>query len=737
MAFFGNFRMRRFIDTMDSQALFDILLLSNDATAIYSGEALNIQLANEAMLKIWGKDQSVRGMRFEDAIPEMAGQPFTELLKNVWRTGETFSATDMAATLEIDGKLVTSYFDFKYAAIRNANGEMYCILHTATDVTQRVLAWKIVREKEEEAERLNQDLAASNEEYMAINEELAALNEEYHATNEELQVTNERLESLNEEYHATIEELAALNEEYQTVNEQLQNAMEELEKLSKSVQNANTELTGLNTSLSAENSALNMENFALSMDVKRVLGLFSDTPIAVALLQGERMYIETANKPMLELWGKTEDLLGKPIAEALPELEGQALPGILKDVFQNGKTYHGNEEKIILSRNDILKASYFNFVYKPIIGSNGNTEAIMVVASEVSGQVEARKLVDENNERLSLALFAGKLGSYDLDLKTGVMECSDQCKLNFGIAASERFDFPDLMKTIFPQHRGMVEQNIAESIEAKTLYDVEYQISWPDESLHWIQANGTARYDEHGTAVRMVGVTQDITEKKLYEQRKDDFLSVASHELKTPITVLKANLQLLERLKENIQPAAAAKLIESAVKSMGKISGMVDELLDLGKQADGKLELHISTFNLLDLLNNCARHESAVGKHELLIDASPLQISADEHRIEQVVTNFINNAVKYAPEGKAIRLYTEEEDGQVRISVADEGQGIAQDQLPHLFERYWQANKTGGTTAGLGLGLYICAEIVKKHGGNIGVTSEIGKGSTFWFTLPV
>lgn len=722
---------------MDSQALFDILLLSNDATAIYTGEALNIQLANEAMLKIWGKDQSVHGMRFEDAIPEMAGQPFTELLKNVWRTGETFSATDMAATLEVDGKLVTSYFDFKYAAIRSENGEMYCILHTATDVTQRVLAWNIVRTKEEEAELLNQDLAASNEEYMSINEELAALNEEYHATNEELQVTNERLESLNEEYHSTIEELAALNEEYQTVNEQLQYAMGEVEKLSAIIQNANTELTGLNTSLSAENSALNMENFALSMDVKRVLALFADTPIAVALLQGEKMYIETANKPMLELWGKNEDALGKPILDALPELDGQVLPTILKDVFQTGETYHGNEEKIVLNRDGVLKANYFNFVYKPIINTNGNTEAIMVVASEVSGQVESRKLVEENNERLSLALTAGQLGSYDLDLATGLMECSDQCKLNFGIDVSERFDFPDLMRAILPQYREMVEESVANSIAAKTLYNVEYQISWPDETQHWIKANGTARYNDDGKAIRMVGVTQDITERKLYEQRKDDFLSVASHELKTPITVLKANLQLLERLKEKIQPATAGKLIESAVKSMGKISGMVDELLDLGKQADGKLELHRNTFDLLELLKNCALHESAAGKFDLLIDALPMQISADEHRIEQVVTNFINNAVKYAPEGKQIRLFTEIEDGQVRISVADQGNGIPQEQIPHLFERYWQANKTSGNTAGLGLGLYICAEIIKKHGGKIGAFSEIGKGSTFWFTLPL
>ena len=112
-------------------------------------------------------------------------------------------------------------------------------------------------------------------------------------------------------------------------------------------------------------------------------------------------------------------------------------------------------------------------------------------------------------------------------------------------------------------------------------------------------------------------------------------------------------------------------------------------------------------------------------------------VFADEHRIDQVITNLVNNAVKYAPDAKEIYLIAERADNGVRIAVQDNGPGISPDKLPHLFNRYYRADYSGMQFSGLGLGLFISAEIIKRHGGQIGVDSEIGKGSTFWFTLPL
>jgi signal transduction histidine kinase len=127
-----------------------------------------------------------------------------------------------------------------------------------------------------------------------------------------------------------------------------------------------------------------------------------------------------------------------------------------------------------------------------------------------------------------------------------------------------------------------------------------------------------------------------------------------------------------------------------------------------------------------------------MGKHSIHIQGDKeLEIYADEHRIDQVIVNLVNNAVKYAPDSKDIFITIEKEQDQVKIAVRDDGPGISEDKIPHLFDRYYRVHSTGYQGSGLGLGLYICAEIIKRHGGEIGVESELGKGSTFWFTLPL
>ncbi|RYE36583.1 MAG: HAMP domain-containing histidine kinase, partial [Sphingobacteriaceae bacterium] len=227
------------------------------------------------------------------------------------------------------------------------------------------------------------------------------------------------------------------------------------------------------------------------------------------------------------------------------------------------------------------------------------------------------------------------------------------------------------------------------------------------------------------------------TEQKQREQYKDDFISIASHELKTPITSLKASLQMLNRLKSKIEPAIVPKLIEQANKSMEKTSTLVEDLLNASKVNAGQLHLNKNTFNAAQMLQNSCEHVKAVGKHRLIFLGDPqLQVYADEHRIDQIIVNMVNNAVKYAPESKNIFLIAEKAGAYTKISVKDNGPGIAADKTPHLFERYYRSDYQGVQFSGIGLGLYISAEIVRKHGGEIGVQSEPGKGSTFWFTLP-
>ncbi|WP_442591270.1 ATP-binding protein [Pedobacter sp. AW31-3R] len=351
--------------------------------------------------------------------------------------------------------------------------------------------------------------------------------------------------------------------------------------------------------------------------------------------------------------------------------------------------------------------------------------------------IELNNELEVNRKQLNNALQAAELGSYNLDLSTMLMECSDQCKINFGVPVENRFDFKDLIDAIMPEYRDVVNEKVSASIAGNLPYNVEYQVKRPDGSIHWIQANGTPQYDIMGKPLKMVGVTQLITEKKNYQSRKDEFLSVASHELKTPITVLKANLQLLDRLKSKIQDESAIKMIDSCNRSMDKINSMLSELLDIGKYSDGKIDLQFSAFDINDLLSSCIEHLDADDYKKIQIKSVGAQVIADQNRIEQVLVNFVNNAIKYAPSTAYIILSSELIVNAIRVSVRDFGAGIPSVNIPMLFDRYWQGDKKQISSNGLGLGLYICAEIIKKHGGQIGVDSEIGKGSTFWFELPL
>ncbi|WP_325559488.1 PAS domain-containing protein [Pedobacter sp.] len=178
---------------LSDQALLDIMRLSQDATAIYCSEELHINFVNNAMLAFWNKDSSVMGTRLEDAVPELRVQPFIELLKEVWRTGKTFEATGMPAELMSGGEMQTFYFDFVYRAILNENGETYCILHTASEVTERIRNSKIIEYKRQKNEVLNEQLNQMNVELLAVNEELSDANEKLLTAKNELQRANFRL----------------------------------------------------------------------------------------------------------------------------------------------------------------------------------------------------------------------------------------------------------------------------------------------------------------------------------------------------------------------------------------------------------------------------------------------------------------------------------------------------------------------------------------------------------------
>jgi PAS domain S-box-containing protein len=365
---------------------------------------------------------------------------------------------------------------------------------------------------------------------------------------------------------------------------------------------------------------------------------------------------------------------------------------------------------------------------------------LFAIARDITERKKAREEQLKTNQRLEIALEAGRLGSYELELATGLMNCTPQCKINFGVDTVEPFNFADLLAIMLPADHDILQQKIAKAIEDHHVYNAEYKVKWPDGSVHWINASGKASYDENGKAILMVGVTIDITEQKLLQQQKDEFIGIASHELKTPVTSIKAYTQVLERMLTQKGDTKEAVMIAKMDAQLNRLNSLIADLLDVTKINSGRLQFNYTLFDFNRLIAEVVEDlQRTTRKHTLMEDMQETgQVYADRERISQVLVNLITNAIKYSPHTKNIIIHTCLINGEVVVSVQDFGIGISKEKQQRVFEQFYRVSgEKQHTFPGLGLGLYISSEIIKREGGRIWVDSEEGKGSVFYFSLPV
>src|SRR6185312_14658113 len=473
---------------------------------------------------------------------------------------------------------------------------------------------------------------------------------------------------------------------------------------------------------------------ALKNSENNLKNLVAHAPAAMAVFGGPDHIVEVANAKALELWNRTaNEVMNRPLVEGMPEIKDQGIEDILANVYTTGERFIANELPVKLIRNGKLQTTYINFVYEALRGAADTIYGIVAIGIEVTQQVVSRHRIEEAEERARLAVEAADIGTFDFNIQEDHLITSP--RLNEIMNIHEPEDHDKYLASIYPEDIPVRNKAYEEAYKTGKL---SYEVRVKDGSrVKWVQAKGNVYYDAAGKPSRILGIMLDVTDQKNLEKRKDDFISIASHELKTPVTTLKASLQMLYKMKDN-PTEKFPRLLEQSVRSMHKISTLIEELLSVNRIKDAGLPLHKSTFIISELLNGSCNHISLTGKHDLLIVGDKeLKAYADERAIDQVVVNLVNNAVKYAPESRNIFLIVEQSVDMAKISVRDNGPGIPPDKLAFLFNRYYQVNSAGYLSSGLGLGLYISSEIVKRHGGEIGVESELGKGSTFWFTLPL
>ncbi|MGK9117465.1 MULTISPECIES: hybrid sensor histidine kinase/response regulator [Sphingobacteriaceae] len=233
---------------------------------------------------------------------------------------------------------------------------------------------------------------------------------------------------------------------------------------------------------------------------------------------------------------------------------------------------------------------------------------------------------------------------------------------------------------------------------------------------------------------------QEIEHRKMLENKKDEFISIASHELKTPLTSVRGYLQLLERLPEAKNNEKFKTYLGKTSAQLNKLRELIDDLLDISKIESGKMKFNFQPVSIEKLISNTLENVSQMYPEHAFKRIGQVDsiILADEMRLEQVLINYLTNAIKYSPNSKEIYLETAlTEDNKIQIGVRDFGIGIPSDKLNHLFDKFYRVEESSYKFQGLGMGLYICKEIIARHHGEHGVESRLNEGSFFYFRLPL
>lgn len=235
-------------------------------------------------------------------------------------------------------------------------------------------------------------------------------------------------------------------------------------------------------------------------------------------------------------------------------------------------------------------------------------------------------------------------------------------------------------------------------------------------------------------------IARDITDKKLEEQRKNDFIAIVSHELKTPLTSMKSYVQLALNKAKQQQDSFSENMLTRAELQTNKMTKMIHDFLNLSRLEEGKMSLNLSRFSLPELMDEIVLEGCALAPAHLIEydRCADVELKADRDKISQVMTNILGNAVKYSEPGTTIEITCKVINDTVAIAFADQGVGIATIDQKRLFDRFYRVgNGQMSNISGFGIGLYLVSEILRLHDTEIKVQSEPGKGSVFTFALPI
>lgn len=474
------------------------------------------------------------------------------------------------------------------------------------------------------------------------------------------------------------------------------------------------------------------------------LGPVSEWPLSLKLYVSQIMRHQF---PTLIIWGPeyiqihndaflwSRDPMEEPpiLGTKCPEyFEGtwKLVGSLIESVYKNGDSYFQEEMGFPDSRKDkIGKTAYYTYSYSPLKDEFGEIGGIMITSIETTSSVQAFKNLEEAEEIQRLALESADMGLFSNNLETGEVIPSDSHSRILGV--------PPILSN--QDYRSLyVEEDLkirdAAFVEAMKTGKLDFTARFIIQGkLRWIQALGKILYNNQNKPQKLIGVIHDITDKKIAEEKvleankslqiayekqkelqkqKDQFLQIASHELRTPITTIKGFSQLLEETLMENGYTSESSLLARLNQRINHIHRLLESLFDFSKINAGKLEFVNEVFEITDVLREIVDDIRFTSTQHIMIEdySFEAEVNFDRFRVSQVVTNLLSNAVKFSPLGSSIKISSRKMNDSVAVDVIDQGIGIPKEELNIIFEQYYRSsNLENSGIRGLGLGLFLSA----------------------------
>ncbi|MDB4904897.1 MAG: yycG 3 [Mucilaginibacter sp.] len=722
------------------QQLHSFFMQAPVGIAILRGSEYIVELINPPLCEIYSKTMDeMLGRSIFDVLTHIKGHGFEELLDNVLLTGVPFRGEAYPAPLIRNGKLETVYFNFVYEPFRENDGSISGVMAVATEVTEHVNAKKGLEDAEERARLAIDavglgifDLDLDTGQMITSNQFAAIFGFEAPAPrNEYVKVIHPDDVELRSKAHDAAIGNGKLFYEARVIWPDKSIHWARIEgKVYYNSEGNGIRILGTVLDITEQKKAKAEQQKLITL-VANSVDLMS-----VLNLDGSNSYINEAGKNLMGYYTDEEvsrvALTELHAPESLDFLHNEVIPTVMSTGKWSGKMMMRH-----LKTNEIFP------VYKNTLRIDdpvdGKPISLGVVIRDMRPELAAKKALADSEELLRDITSAAPTGLWMSD-EQGAITYVNQSWIDWtGISYEEHLG-GGWLKSIVEEDKERASKKFIKDLAERNLYEVEFRINHADGTTHWCIANGKPQYRADGSFSGYIGACVDITEQKNLQQQKDDFIGIASHELKTPVTSIKAYTQVLERMLKKRGETKEAEMIKKMDGQLNRLTSLIGDLLDVTKINSGRLQFNDREFDFNSLVKELIEDlQRTTENHKLIENLVPTGIVyGDKERIGQVITNLITNAIKYSPNAGKIIIHTLTKDHEVNLCVQDFGIGISKDKLNKVFEQFYRVSgNMQHTFPGLGLGLYISSEIIKREGGRIWVNSIEGEGSTFCFALPL